>query len=84
MVQNDGKSQYLVERRKAAEKFVKDATEEFGFFDPLALSHWYDVHRTPRITNRDFVAKLQEAYPDLHAKLEAAAEEVRLRQQAAQ
>lgn len=72
-------STYEVEKRKTAEAFVTKALFEWSLLDGQGVKDWYAANRTPRSTNRDFVTALAEKYPDLHQKLETAAEEVRLR-----
>jgi hypothetical protein len=72
-------STYDTEKRKAAEKFVADAVDRFNF-GPEEISLWYAEQFSKKKTNREVVQDLEERHPDLAAKLEAAAEEVRLRQ----
>lgn len=72
-------STYEVEKRKTAETFVTRALFEWSILDGQGIKDWYSANRTPRSTNRDFVTALADKYPDLHQKLETAAEEVRLR-----
>jgi hypothetical protein len=76
------RSQYEVDKRKAAEQFVSDALKTFDTMTGApAVSDWYNTARSPkgRTTNRDAVERLRETFPDLHTKLETAADEVRLR-----
>ncbi len=77
----DERSTYDIGKQKAAENFVAAAIDQFGHMDGAALSDWYRTPTSPKgkSTNRDAVARLAENFPDLHMRLETAAEEVRLR-----
>jgi hypothetical protein len=82
LVQGDGQSKYLVDKRKEAEGFYSKTLEVFGTLQgSAAITDWYKTPISPkgRSTNRDAVERLKENFPDLGAKLEAAADEVRLR-----
>lgn len=77
----DERSTYDIGKQKAAENFVSAAIDQFGHMDNAALSDWYRTPTSPKgkSTNRDAVAKLAENFPELHTRLETAADEVRLR-----
>ncbi len=78
---DDTRSQYTADKQKAAEAFVSAALNQFAHMDSAALADWYRQPTSPKgkSTNRDAVGRLGENFPDLHARLETAAEEVRLR-----
>lgn len=75
-------SQYEIEKRKAAEKYVADALATFGTIaGGPAVSDWYNTPISPkgRSTNRDAVERMKTTFPDLAQRVETAADEVRLR-----
>ncbi len=83
LVQGDGaKSQYDVNKHKEALKFVREALDLFGGMTGSAdINEWMATAITPggKSTNGHKVDRLKEAFPDLGKKLDAAANEVRLR-----
>ncbi len=79
---DDSKSQYEVDKRKAAETFAAKTLETFGgMAGATEISEWYKTPISPkgRSTNRDAVERMKENFPDLGNKIETAADEVRLR-----
>lgn len=76
------RSQYEVDKRAAAEKFVRDTLAAWESLQTGSdLSDWFSLSTSPkgRSTNRDAVNRLSDAFPDLHQRLMTAAEEIRLR-----
>ncbi len=83
LVQGDGtKSQYDVNKHKEALRFTNEALDLFkSMSSDQDLGIWLATAISPggKSTNRHKVARLVEAFPDLGKKIEAAANEVRLR-----
>lgn len=76
-------SQYDVDKRKAAEKFLGDALAVFSTIaGEQEVRAWFDTPTSPkgRSKNRDAVARLGENFPDLADKLAVAADNARNRQ----
>jgi hypothetical protein len=77
----DDRSTYEVAKRTAAEFFASGALAAFEGLNGSTLNDWYRQPVSPkgRSTNRDALDRMREAFPDLADKVDAAAEEVRLR-----
>ncbi len=78
---DDQRSTYEVNKRKAAENFASAALAAFEGLNGATINEWYREAISPKgkSTNRDALDRMREAFPDLADKVDAAAEEVRLR-----
>jgi hypothetical protein len=82
MVQGNGQSQYLVDKRKQAESFLQTALGAFSLMSGSDdVGRWYDTPISPKgkSTNRHAAERLKENFPDLGDKLETAADNARSR-----
>lgn len=78
----DERSQYEVNKRAEAEKFVEETLATWTHFKcGLELADWFNQPRSPKgkATNRNWVGNLEAAFPDLHKKLKLASDEISLR-----